>query len=64
MRIVTIVFMIIAAGLAIFNLTKVNYSNLFEDDSVVALIGVVASLIAIVILLIFNTAKSIQQKLK
>ena len=64
MRIVTIVFMIIAAGLALFNLTKVNYSNPFEDDSMVALIGVVASLIAIVILLIFNTAKSIQQKLK
>ncbi len=64
MKIFTTILFVLAAGLIIFNLTQLDYSNLFEQDSVIALIGIVASFCAILILLIFRMSKSIEDKLK
>jgi hypothetical protein len=52
----------IAVGLIIFNITLLDFSNLFEGNSLIALIGIIASLCAVCILIIFRMAKSIEEK--
>lgn len=64
MKIASIIGCVIAVALIISNLTKVNFNNLFDKESSVALIGIVSGLIAIIIILIFNISKNIQQKAK
>ncbi|MBD3725401.1 MAG: hypothetical protein IE891_11690 [Flavobacteriaceae bacterium] len=64
MKIFSYIIIAIAIALIGFNLTKVNFSNPFEGDSSVALIGVIAGLCAIVLLLIFKASKSIEEKTK
>ncbi|MFP2997849.1 hypothetical protein ABN763_18190 [Spongiivirga sp. MCCC 1A20706] len=64
MRIFTLVIMIIALGLIALNVTKLNFDNLFEGDSSIALIGIVACLCVIVLMLVFRTSKTIQEKVK
>ncbi|MBV1923039.1 MAG: hypothetical protein KUG68_03315 [Flavobacteriaceae bacterium] len=60
-----IYFLIIAAlGLIVYNITFLDTKNLFEGESLVALIGIVASACAIVLLLILKTAKAIERKAK
>ena len=56
--------MLIAFGLAVFNLTLINFKNPVKGDSTVALIGVAASLCALFVLLIFRMSKKIEEKLK
>lgn len=63
MKIFTIVLMILAVALIVFNITQLNFNNLFAGDSIIALIGIVASFCAIIILLIFRMSKSIDDKL-
>lgn len=64
MKIFSYIVFAIAAILIVFNLTKVNFNQPFEGDSSIALIGVVAGLCAIVLMLIFNVSKTIDQKTK
>lgn len=52
----------LTAGLAIFNATQLDFNHLMEGNSVVALICTLAALCALCILLIFNTARTIDQK--
>lgn len=56
--------MIAALGLGIFNATKINLSHPFEDESIVGLITVLASLCAITLMLILLVSKRIEQKTK
>ena len=58
----SVVFIIIALALIAYNVTLVNFNNPLEGNSVLALIGIVASLCAIVLLLIYMTSKKIQKK--
>ena len=51
----------LALGLIVFNITMLNFDNLFEGDSLIALIGIVASLCAVCILLIFKMSKAIEK---
>lgn len=62
MKIFIYILIAVATLLCIFNATKLDFSNLLEGDSLVALISIVASLCAILILLIFMTSKKIQDK--
>lgn len=64
MKIASIIGALIALALIILNFTKIDFEKPLEGDSTVALIGVVAGLIVIVILLIFNMAKTIEKKSK
>jgi len=64
MRIFTIVIMIIALGLIALNVTKLDFNNIFEGDSGIALIGIIACLCVIVLMLVFRTSKAIQDKIK
>ncbi|MEL6917041.1 MAG: hypothetical protein AAFO99_04850 [Bacteroidota bacterium] len=58
----SVVLIILAIGLIAYNVTLVDFENPFEGNSTIALIGIVASLCAIVLLLIFITSKKIQKK--
>ena len=62
-RNVLIVLIILAIGLIIYNITLVNFENPLEGNSIIAIIGILASLCAIVLLLIYLTSKKIQKKL-
>ena len=64
MKIFTYSLIFIAIGLIIFNITLLDFSHLFEGNSVIALIGIIASICAILILLIFKTSKSIVDKMQ
>jgi positive regulator of sigma E activity len=64
MKIFTSILVFLALALIIFNITLLDFDNLFEGNSVVALIGIVASFCAIFILLIFRMSKIIEEKTK
>jgi hypothetical protein len=63
MKIFTTVLLVLAVALIVFNITQLNFNNLFTGDSLIALIGIVASFCAIIILIIFRMSKSIEDKL-
>ncbi|MEL6483282.1 MAG: hypothetical protein AAFP96_00380 [Bacteroidota bacterium] len=60
----TIVLIVFALALIAYNVTMVDFDNPFQGDSTNALIGIVASLCAIILLLIFMTSKKIKDKLE
>lgn len=60
MKILTIVLSIIALGLVIFNATKLDFNHLFEGESMVAVIVILASLCAVILLQILRTSKKIE----
>lgn len=62
MKIFTIVLIVLATALIIFNITMLDFENLFKGDSLVGLIGIAASICAVLILLIFRMSKAIQDK--
>ena len=62
MKIFIYTLIAIAIGLIIFNITLLDFNNLFEGDSLIALIGIIASLCAVCILIIFKKAKQIEEK--
>ena len=64
MKIFTSILVVIALALVVFNITLLDFEHLFEGNSVIALIGIAASLCAILILLIFRMSKMIQDKTK
>ena len=59
-----IILILVALGLIVYNVTLVNFEAPFQGDSTVALIGILASLCAIVLLLIYVTSKKIDKKIK
>lgn len=55
---------VIALILVIFNLFQIDYADAFKGDSLVAVIGVVAGVCAILLLVILLLAKKIQQRMR
>jgi uncharacterized membrane protein len=64
MKIFTTLLIVLAIALIIFNITQLDFNNPLEGNSMIALIGIVASVCAVFILLIFKMSKKIEQKLK
>ncbi len=64
MKILVYTLMIMAFALVVFNITQLDFGNMLSGNSLIALIGIVASLCAILILFIFTTSKAIQDKYK
>jgi len=64
MKIFTSILVVLALALIVFNVTLLDFDHLFEGNSVIALIGIVASFCAIFILLIFRMSKMIEEKTK
>jgi len=64
MKIFTSILIFLAIALIIFNITLLDFGNLLKGDSLVGLIGIVASFCAVFILLIFRMSKIIEEKTK
>lgn len=60
---VTVVLIILALALIAYNVTIIDFSEPLGDESIIAVIGVVAALCAIVLLLILLTSTNIQKKI-
>ena len=63
-KILAIIIIAIAIGLIAYNVTLVDFENPMEGNSIIALIGIFASLCAIVLILIFVTSKKIEKKIE
>nr|WP_027127501.1 hypothetical protein [Gelidibacter mesophilus] len=61
MKILSIILTVIALGLIGFNVTKLNFNNLFGGESIVGLITILLSLCAIVLLQILRISKRIEK---
>lgn len=61
---VSIILILIAIGLIAYNVTLVDYSNPLTGDSIIAVIGILAALCAIVLILIYLASKKIEKNLK
>lgn len=64
MKIFTLILSIVAVALIIYNATMLNFEALFEGKSMVALITIIASLCAILLLQILRISKKIEAKSK
>jgi len=64
MRILLPLFMVLALAGCIFNLTQVNWTDPLVGESSVAVIGVMASASAFLLLLILMLSKRVAQKIK
>ena len=61
---ITIVLIILALALIVYNVTVIDYTDPFGEKSIIAVIGVVAALCAIVLLLILLASRKISDKVK
>lgn len=64
MKIFTYIFSIVATGLIVYNVTKINWNAPLEGKSTVALITIFAALCAIVLLQILRISKKIEKQSK
>lgn len=64
MKIFSIIAQLIAAGLIVFNATHVNLNAPFKNQSLVALITIMACAIVIVLLQILRLSKRIEKEQK
>ncbi|MRI00946.1 hypothetical protein GH721_10445 [Kriegella sp. EG-1] len=62
-KFLSIILIVSALALIIYNVTLVNFENPLEGNSIIAIIGIVASLCAIILILIYNTSKKIEKKI-
>jgi uncharacterized integral membrane protein len=60
---ITFILIVLAIVLIGYNVTFIDFNNPFEGNSVIALIGILAALCAIILLLIFLTSRKIQKKI-
>ena len=62
MKIFTYVAIAIAVALIVFNIFQVDFSNPFEGQSTIALIGIVAGFCAILLLVLLQLSKKMVDK--
>mgnify|MGYP000503824244 FL=1 len=64
MRAFTYVLSIIALALIAFNVSKLDFDNLFEGESMIAVITIVSGLCAIILLTIIRISRRIDKKVR
>lgn len=64
MKIFTYIIIVLAILLIGLNITQIDPKNPFEGNSSVALIGIVATLCAVILIVILKMAKTIEEKTK
>jgi hypothetical protein len=64
MKITTYILITLSVALIIFNITQLDYNNLFNDKNTIAFIGIIASACAILILILFRLATRIKENIK
>ena len=62
MKIVTYILIVIALGLIGFNIYMIDFNDLTGETSIISLIGIASCICAILVLVIFNLSKSIQDR--
>lgn len=62
MKVFIYTLLALALCLIVFNITLLDFNRLLEGNSLVALIGIIASACAVCILLIFKAAQNIDEK--
>ena len=62
MKILTYILISAAIVLAVYNATKLDFDNLFEGDSSIAVISILAGGCVIVLLLILQVSRKIAKK--
>jgi hypothetical protein len=60
----TIVLIVLALVLITYNVTLIDFDDPLKGNSVVAIIGIIAPLCAILLLLIYLTSKKIQKEIE
>ncbi|HSN48291.1 MAG TPA: hypothetical protein VLR29_05980 [Flavobacterium sp.] len=63
MKLFTNILVILALGLIVFNITLLDFEKPLQGNSMVAFIGIAASICAVLILLIFRMSKNIEEKM-
>ncbi|MBC8767426.1 hypothetical protein MWU78_01145 [Arenibacter sp. F26102] len=63
-KILIVILIVLGLALIAYNVTLVDFEDPFQGNSIIALIGIVASLCAIALLLIYTTSKKIQKKIE
>ena len=63
-KILIVILIVLGLALIAYNVTLVNFEDPFQGNSIIALIGIVASLCAIALLLIYTTSKKIHKKIE
>ncbi len=64
MKIFTSILVVLALALIGFNITLLDFNHLFDGKNSIALIGIVSSICAVLILLIFRMSKKIEDRTK
>ena len=65
MKLFTTILIVLAIGLIGFNISVLDYSKpLLQGKSFVAIVGIVASICAVLILVLFKMSKKIQEKME
>ncbi|WP_203256259.1 hypothetical protein [Hyunsoonleella ulvae] len=64
MKYIAYTIIVLAFALGVYNATKLNFEALFEGESIVGLITILASCCAIFLMLILLTSKRIEEKVK
>lgn len=64
MKYFSLILIILAVLLILYNITYINLHNPFTGGSLVAIIGVFSALCAILLLVIFRLSKKVKQKIE
>ncbi len=64
MKIVSIILILFAVVVIIYNFTLLDFSNPLEGDSMVAIIGMLAALCAITLVIVLLLSRKVQQQIK
>jgi hypothetical protein len=64
MKIFTYIVIALSLITIIFNATKINFEKPFEGESTIAIIGIVASFCAVLIVTLFTVAKKVVDQTK
>ena len=64
MKIFTYIIIALSLVTIIFNVTKINLEKPFEGESTIAIIGIVASFCAVLIVTLFTVAKKVVEQTK
>lgn len=62
MKIFMYILILVGIGLIILNITKLDFDDILQGESLVALIGILAAACAIVLMLILRTSLKIKNK--
>ncbi|WP_353079671.1 hypothetical protein [Flavobacterium sp.] len=64
MKIFSYIIIVLSVITIIFNATKIDFEKPFEGESTIAIIGIIASFCAILVVTLFRVAKKVVEQTK